>query len=231
MQFDFTRLPSQIIYKILTASVTPRPIAWVTTRSAEGINNAAPYSFFNVMGHEPPTVAIGVMRDPARGRKDTAANILAQREFVVHLVPHRLAESMSLTSAGLPSDKDELKHAGVDVVEADTVRAPRIVAAPVAFECKASHCIETGPDQYVMLGVVHRAHIDDRYVLSREQGYIDAPALDLVSRLHGSGWYGHFPEMFKLERPSSGAAVLDRPTETNVADNAACREPKVRSTR
>lgn len=207
MRFDLTSLPAQINYKLLTATVVPRPIAWVTSRSASGINNAAPYSFFNVMGHEPPTVAVGILRDPSRGQKDTAENILSQKEFVIHLVPLRLAHVMSSTSAGLPPEEDELEHAGIEVVEADVVHAPRILDAPVAFECISTHCIETGPKQFMVIGRVLRAHIADEFVMNAEQGYIDVQALNLISRLHGSGWYGKFPEMMKIERPQSAQAV------------------------
>lgn len=203
MQFDMTSLPAQINYKLLTATVVPRPIAWVTTRSAAGIDNAAPYSFFNVMGHEPPTVVIGVLRHPERVHKDTSQNILSQKEFVVHLVSSQLIHAMSKTSESLPPDEDELRHAGIEVVEADAVRASRIVAAPVAFECVSTHCIETGPGQFVVIGRALRAHIDDRLVIDAERAYIDTPALDLVSRMHGSGWYGKFPEFIELERPQS----------------------------
>jgi len=208
MHFDLTKLPAQIAYKLLTATVTPRPIAWVTSRSAAGINNAAPYSFFNVMGHEPPTVALGVLRDPLRGQKDTAGNILSQKEFVIHLVPLHLAQAMNMTSAGLPSGVDELIHAGIEVVEADIVNAPRITDAPVAFECVATNCIETGPQQFAVIGRVVRAHIADQFVMDPERGYIDTPALNLISRLHGSGCYGKFPEMMEIERPPSAQAVL-----------------------
>lgn len=159
------------------------------------------------MGHEPPTVAIGVMRDRLRGRKDTAQNILSQKEFVIHLVPLHLAAAMSSTSAGLPPEVDELERAGIKVVESDVVRAPRILEAPVAFECVSMHCVETGPKQFVVIGRVLRAHIADRFVINAEQGYIDAPALNLISRLHGSGWYGKFPEMMEIERPQSAQVV------------------------
>ncbi len=203
MHFDMTSLSAQINYKLLTATVVPRPIAWVTTRSATGINNAAPYSFFNVMGHEPPTVAIGILRHPERGHKDTAQNILSQKEFVVHLVSAQLARAMRETSASLPPEEDELRHAKIEVTEADIVRASRIVKAPVAFECISTHCIETGPEQFVVVGKVLRAHIADRFVMDAARGYIDTPALDLISRMHGSGWYGKFPELMELERPQS----------------------------
>src|SRR6478735_2788149 len=102
MHFDFSALPSQTVYKLLTSTVTPRPIAWVTTISGDGCVNAAPFSFFNVMGHEPPTVAIGLMRRANGDLKDTSANIIENGEFVVNLVPESLMQQMNQTCADYP---------------------------------------------------------------------------------------------------------------------------------
>lgn len=101
MIFDMETLEAQNRYKILTATVTPRPIAWITTLSASGVINAAPFSFFNVMGHEPPTVAIGLLAGSERF-KDTAANILDTGEFVVNLVGEANAEAMNVTCIDAP---------------------------------------------------------------------------------------------------------------------------------
>src|ERR1700727_2918067 len=111
MYFDMETLSAQNRYKILTSSVTPRPIAWVTTLSETGVVNAAPYSFFNVMGHEPPTVVICVLSGGDRF-KDTAANILATNEFVVNLVSQDNAQAMNITCVEAPADVNELELAG-----------------------------------------------------------------------------------------------------------------------
>ncbi|MFN5719966.1 MAG: flavin reductase family protein, partial [Bradyrhizobium sp.] len=116
MFFDMGQLAADIRYKILTATVTPRPIAWVTTRSADGVVNAAPFSFFNVLGHEPPTVALGLLRHPEKGLKDTAENILATGEFVAHLVPRGMADAMNATCVDAPREVDELALAGLRTV-------------------------------------------------------------------------------------------------------------------
>ena len=112
MLFDMEALEAQNRYKILAATVTPRPIAWVTTLSESGVVNAAPYSFFNAMGHEPPTVAIGLLAGSGRF-KDTAANILETGEFVVNLVAETNAEAMNVTCIDAPPDVDELALAGL----------------------------------------------------------------------------------------------------------------------
>jgi len=112
MHFDFSALPAQTVYNILTSTVTPRPIAWVTTVSDKGVVNAAPFSFFNVMGHQPPTVAIGLMRHASGELKDTGANIIENGEFVVNLVPESLVREMNQTCADYPADVDEMAAAG-----------------------------------------------------------------------------------------------------------------------
>ena len=108
MRFDYDALGPGIGYKLMTSTITPRPIAWVSTLGKNGVVNAAPYSFFNAMGHTPPTLALGLLADPARGFKDTARNILDTGEFVVNLVPERLAEAMNLTCINAPPDVSEL---------------------------------------------------------------------------------------------------------------------------
>jgi len=201
MLFDMNELAPDICYKILTSTVTPRPIAWVTTLSPGGVANAAPFSFFNAMGHEPPTVAIGVLRHPERGFKDTSENILSTGEFVVHLVPARMAEAMNATCVNAPPEVDELASAGIRIVPSHKVAPPRIAESPVAFECRNLASIVTGPHQVVVIGRVVCAHVADEFVLDAQRGYIDTPELKLISRMHGSGWYAHSAGLFQMTRP------------------------------
>ncbi len=114
MRFDLEGLDPGFAYKLLAATVVPRPIAWITTQDAQGRVNAAPYSFFNVMGSAPPIVAIGLLADPKRGFKDTARNIMETGEFVVNLVPERLVEAMNVTAVDAPTGTDELRLAGLE---------------------------------------------------------------------------------------------------------------------
>jgi flavin reductase (DIM6/NTAB) family NADH-FMN oxidoreductase RutF len=201
MFFDMSQLAADIRYKILTATVTPRPIAWVTTRSPEGVANAAPFSFFNVLGHEPPTVVLGLLRHPEKGLKDTAENILATGEFVAHLVPHRMVEAMNATCVDAPPEIDELALAGLQTVPSRMVSPPRILGSPVAFECRSVSTVETGLRQVAVIGEVVCAHVADEFVLDAARGYIDTPALDLIARMHGSGWYARPAGLFQLARP------------------------------
>jgi len=202
MRFDLTDLAPELAYKVLASTVTPRPIAWVTTLSPAGIVNAAPYSFFNVVGSEPPTVVLGILSDPKRGFKDTARNILKTGEFVINLVPAALAEAMNTTCMDAPADVSELELAGLSATPSIAVTPPRIAESPVAFECRVVTNLVTGPEQVLVVGRVLTAHVADEYVLDARRAHIDTPRLDLIARLHGSGWYARATDTFQLERPT-----------------------------
>ncbi len=202
MLYDMDNLAPDQRYKILTATVTPRPIAWITTISERGVVNAAPFSFFNVMGHEPPTVTIGLLRNANGEFKDTAANILASGEFVINLVSEAMAAAMNVTCMDAPPEVDELACAGLSAVPSRHVAPPRIAGSPVAFECRSMAAMVTGPRQTLVVGQVLSAHVEDAFVLDAERCHIDTPALGLIARMHGSGWYARSTDLFELRRPS-----------------------------
>lgn len=201
MIFDMGTLPPQDRYKIMTATIVPRPIAWITTLSRGGVLNAAPFSFFNMMGNDPPTVAIGIM--PKAGLlKDTAANILETGEFVVNLVAEADAAAMNLTCIDAPPEVDELDLAGLEATASRFVAPPRIGTARVAFECQVLTSLVTGPLQTIVIGRVLCAHVEDRFVQDAERCHIDTVALELVARMHGGGAYLRSSDLFHLERPN-----------------------------
>lgn len=202
MRFDLDQVDTAIAYKLLAATVMPRPIAWVVTKGSDGVN-AAPYSFFNAMGSAPPTVAIGLLADPERGFKDTARNILDTGEFVVNLVPERLVESMNVTAVNAPSGHNELALAGLQTVASHHIAPPRIAESPVAFECRSLSNVVTGPQQTIVIGQVLAVHVADDYVLDPDKGHIDTPRLDLVARSYGSD-YVRSQDRFSLDRPFWG---------------------------
>ncbi|GAB1361540.1 flavin reductase family protein [Rhodobacter sp.] len=201
MRYDLDEVAEPIAYKLLAATTIPRPIAWVVTKGTDGALNAAPYSFFNVMGSAPPTIALGLMKAPDRGFKDTARNILDTGEFVVNLVPERLVEVMNVTSADAPRGVDELAFAGVATAPSQHVAPPRIADSPVSYECRALSSVVTGPNQTVVIGRVLAVHIEDRFLLDAERAHIDTPALDLVARSFGSD-YVRSRDTFSLARPT-----------------------------
>ncbi|HZU62378.1 MAG TPA: flavin reductase family protein [Novosphingobium sp.] len=199
MHFDLARLAAADRYKLLAATITPRPIAWITSQSASGQRNAAPFSFFNMMSADPPILALGLGRRADGTHKDTAANILATGECVIHLVCRADAEAMNRTCIDAPPGTDELALAGLATLPSLAVAPPRIASAPVAMECRLFQAVEAGQTTIVLAEVLH-LHIADRFV-DPVRLHVDAPAMDLVARLHGAGWYGHAPEMFQMARP------------------------------
>ncbi|MEC7765009.1 MAG: flavin reductase family protein [Pseudomonadota bacterium] len=211
MLFDLDTLETPVVYKLLAASVYPRPIAWVTTLDGNGGVNAAPYSFFNIMGSAPPTLALGLLADPDRGFKDTARNILETGEFVVNLVPEHLAEQMNVTAVDAPRGMDELALAGLTTAPSAKTRPPRIAESPVALECTALSSVVTGPCQTVVIGRIVAMQIDEAFVKDPARGHLHAEALDLVGRTHASG-YVRTKDTFELIRPTW--ATFDRRDET-----------------
>ncbi|WP_322963884.1 flavin reductase family protein [Sphingomonas fuzhouensis] len=202
MHVDMRTLDPASRYKIIGACVTPRPIAWVSSVSAEGVPNLAPYSFFNAIGNDPPMIALGLVAHPAKGAKDTAGNIRATGEFVVHLVDEAHAEAMNRSSYDHPAGVDEGALLGLDMVAAAQVGAPRIASAPVAFECRTRRFLETGPHQFAVLAEIVHAHIADAFVANAERLHFDIAAMNLISRLHGAGWYGRQTDRFEMLRPA-----------------------------
>jgi flavin reductase (DIM6/NTAB) family NADH-FMN oxidoreductase RutF len=200
VRFDLDKVETAIAYKLLAATVVPRPIAWVITEGLGGKINAAPFSFFNVMGSNPPTVAIGLLAEPGKGFKDTARNILDTGQFVINLVPERLVEKMNITAVDAPAGINELALAGIETVPSAHVRPPRIADSPVAFECVNHAAIVTGPHQTVVIGRVLAVHIDKPYVKDATRGHVETQKLDLVARTFGSG-YARTRDTFDLRRP------------------------------
>ncbi len=199
MHWTLTDENAHLAYNLLAATVSPRPIAWVVTRGTLGLN-AAPYSFFNVMGHAPPTVALGLTASGAGGFKDTARNILENGEFVVNLVSEPLADAMNLTAINAPPTVNELELAGLATTPSQFIAPPRITASPVAFECRAISSVVTGPHQTVVIGRVLAVYVQDAFVLNPERGHIDTPAMNLIGRSGGLSYVrGH--DHFELERP------------------------------
>jgi flavin reductase (DIM6/NTAB) family NADH-FMN oxidoreductase RutF len=212
MLFDLDALPVASRYKLLTSTVVPRPIAWVVTQDAAGVLNAAPYSFFNVFGSDPPIVALGIGNRPSGAAKDTGANIAATGEFTVCLVPEDALPAMNITAADFPAGVDELAEADLATLPSTKVRPPRLAASPVALECTLFKTVEMGSHSLVM-GLVRAMHIKDAAVMDPERCYIDSPALGLVGRMHGAGWYTRTGDRLEVKRVSAAelAARKEKP--------------------
>jgi flavin reductase (DIM6/NTAB) family NADH-FMN oxidoreductase RutF len=188
---------------IMNGLVYPRPIAWVSTVSAGGARNLAPFSFFNAFSFSPPTVGIGP--GSRRGiNKDTLANVRATGEFVVNLVSRRMAETANLTSAELSADADEWDVVGVQPVPSDDVLPARVAEAPAAFECRVHRIVDLGsdaePSNSLIIGRVTRVHVLDGAL--GDELLPRAEVLDLVGRMGGDLWIGT-GEPFVLPRPAT----------------------------
>lgn len=200
-RFDTDTLDAELANRLMTALITPRPIAWIVTQDRAGNRNAAPFSFFNILCSWPPIVAVGIQSRPGGAAKDTRANIEALGEFVVNLVPAALTEAMNATSAPAEPGVDELALAGLDILPSTYVAPPRIAGSPVALECRLRQSIAIGADRAILLGDVLATHVSDRAVVDRDRCRIDATALDLIARMHGRGMYLRSTDLFTLPRP------------------------------
>ncbi len=200
MLFDLKEVTNQNAYKLLVATIGPRPIAWVTTQDVDGSVNAAPFSFFNAMSGNPPVVAIGIGGRAPGDVKDTGGNIRRTGEFVVNLVSHKLAQQMNVTAIDFPKEVNELEQAGLTTAPSKRIQPPRIAEAPVSMECERLVIVEVGIDRAVILGRVVAIHVQDDCVLDPERCYIDTPKLDLIGRMHGAGWYARTTDRFEMPR-------------------------------
>lgn len=185
MKFDFENLSEEQRYKLMLATLLPRPIAWVTSQDRNGLVNAAPFSFFNAFGTEPATVGIGVGRNSPTQPKDTCLNIRATEEFVVNLVPFSAAERMRASSMPFPSQVSEVEAVGLSTMPSEKVGPPRISESPASFECKFMQEIRLGGFSLI-LGRIVLLHVRNEAVLDPERLHIDAGELDLIGRMEGA---------------------------------------------
>lgn len=201
MLLDFSALRARDAYNWMIGTILPRPIAWVSTISADGRTNLAPFSFFQGVTSNPPTLMFVPVNNRDGGRKDTVRNIEQVPEFVVNLVSYALADQMNRTSALLPYGESEFEAFGIPSAVSDRVRPPRVAAAPVAFECTLDRIVQIGEGPLaanVVFGRIHLAHVSDA-VLGPD-GQPDPAKLDLVGRMGGEH-YSRTTDRFALKRP------------------------------
>lgn len=200
MQFDIDRMAATDRYELLLGTIVPRPIALITTISSDGAINAAPYSLFNVMGHDPAVAMISVLAHPEQRLKDTASNILATKEFVLNLVSESIAEAMNITCIDAPPGTNELELAKLETTSSVKVKPPRVSESPVAFECRFLTALSFGPNQAIIAGQIVHAYVEDRFVLDRARGLVDTPQLKLIGSMHGATWYARLSDRFEMDR-------------------------------
>jgi flavin reductase (DIM6/NTAB) family NADH-FMN oxidoreductase RutF len=178
-------------YLLMTALVIPRPIGWISTISASGVRNVAPYSYFNLMGSDPFYVAFG-----STGVKDTLANLREVPQFVVNIVTMHLLEKMNFTSGDFPRDEDEFGWAGLTPASAAKVKPLRVAEAKAHLECELVQVV-TDRNTNIVIGRIVHAHVDPSVW---KNGRVDPKLLDPVCRLSGSG-YASLGDLFSVQRP------------------------------
>ncbi|MWB77565.1 flavin reductase family protein [Pseudooceanicola sp. 216_PA32_1] len=192
----------------MIGTIVPRPIAWVTTISADGVVNAAPYSFFNCLSADPPILALGVENRPDRTFKDTVQNIRMTECFTVNIVDRANAGPMSVTAANFDAEVDELEMAGLTAAPGVQVPCPRIAEAPVAFECRRYVGIQVSSAREIVLGRIVMAHVRED-VIDLNTYYSDHARLDAIGRMGGNGYAGTL-DYFDLPTPSVAEVMAMR---------------------
>jgi flavin reductase (DIM6/NTAB) family NADH-FMN oxidoreductase RutF len=212
-------IPSKIahreLYNILISAVAPRPIAWVSSLSASGQANLAPFSFFNAVCAKPPLLAFAPgMRPPRKSEaaadeaqghpgvhvKDTLRNIRETEEYVINVVTYELAEAMNLTSGEYDLGLDEFELAKVASAPSNVVRPRRVAESPVSFECRLRQILNFNPDAEggsLVIGEIVSVHISERHL---KEGRIERDSLDLIGRMGGMQ-YTRTLERFEIVRP------------------------------
>ena len=200
MEFDFGTLAAADRYKLMVSVIVPRPIAWVVTQNEAGLVNAAPYSFFNGVGGDPPLVSISIEGRPGGGLKDTAVNIARSGQFVINLVSDAMAQKMVVTAIDFDPAVSEVTEAELATAPSRHIAPPRIADSPVAFECERYQTVELPHDRHLVIGRILAMHIDEADMENVERLYVDTPKLDLVGRMHGRGWYTRTRDRFDIPR-------------------------------
>jgi flavin reductase (DIM6/NTAB) family NADH-FMN oxidoreductase RutF len=204
-----SELAHKDLYGLLLNSVAPRPIAWVSSVSASGQFNLAPFSFFNVVSVDPPLLGFSPGRRPSRQdkghgeAKDTLQNIRETEEFVVNIVTYELAEAMNLTSGEYDASVNEFEVAKLTPQPSKVVRPPRVAESPVNFECKLYQVLDfsaapTGGS--LVIGKIVSIHINDANL---KDGRLDRNSLDLIGRMGGIQ-YTRTAQRFEMVRPKVG---------------------------
>jgi flavin reductase (DIM6/NTAB) family NADH-FMN oxidoreductase RutF len=215
VRIDINALSPSIQYKLIASTIVPRPIALVTTLSETGTVNAAPFSFFNVMGEDPPILVLGLQTHPDGTLKDTTINIMRDGQFVVHTVDEALAEPMNVCGIRFPRGVDEVRAAGLTVTSSELVKPPRIVEAPVSFECEKVAFLQISPGRQIAIGKVLMMHARDG-LIDEESFRIDGNAYKPIGRLHAL-LYSRQNDRFVLTRPGYEEWLAD-PSSTRARD-------------
>jgi len=200
MQYNTKETDPSALYKLLTGTIIPRPIGWISTVDNQGNNNLAPFSYFNMVSSDPPCVMFSTRRDN-NTNKDTLNNVLQNGEFVVNLVTQNVVEQMNTTSQSVAPTVDEFELAGVTPIDSVSIQPKRVKESLVNFECEMIHHYfiynDSNGGACVVIGKIKTMHIDDSILL--ENNKINLETYKPVARLAGSN-YGMLGEIFSIKR-------------------------------
>ena len=200
MEFNPDTLEASAIYKLLTGSVIPRPIGWISTIDENGINNLAPFSYFNMIGDDPPHVMFSTRRDN-NTNKDTLNNVLTNKQFVVNMVTEDLAEQMNATAQVVPAEVDEFELAGLTPIASIKIKPNRVKESPITFECEMVHHYFLEDHKQggacIVIGRIVMMHIDESVLLDNYK--INMETYKPIARLAGSN-YSKIGEVFSIKR-------------------------------
>lgn len=202
MLLDFADLTPLERYRWLASTVTPRPIAWVSTLSRDGVANLAPFSFFQVISDDPATLMVNVGTRDDGSFKDTLRNVQDNGELVIQLVSFAQAEAMNASAAILPHEVSEFERCAIAQLASERIAPPRVAGAAIAYECRLAELLpypRQAPTCHLIFAEVLLAHVDDAVLT--DKGRVDPHKLDLVGRLGGMA-YSRTRDTFELQRPS-----------------------------
>lgn len=198
MQFNPNEIESSAVYKLLTGSIIPRPIGWISTIDNNGINNLAPFSYFNIVGEK------HIMFSTAKNNgnnKDTLNNILQNNEFVLNMVTEDVVEAMNMTSTELPADEDEFTFANLTPIDSNLIQPKRVKESKISFECKMIHNYTMPHNENIgatmIVGEIVMMHFDESILLDNYK--INLENYKPVARLAGSN-YSKIGEIFSIKR-------------------------------
>ncbi len=200
MQFNPQDLEQTAIYKLLTGIVIPRPIGWISTISEDGINNLAPFSYFNAVGDDPPHVMFSTVHSNNLN-KDTLNNVLATKQFVVNMVTEDLVEQMNRTSQPIPANESEFELAGLTPIASSLVLPPRVKECKITMECEMVHHYQLENSKTggatIVIGKIVLFHIDESVLLDNYK--INLETYKPIARLAGSN-YSKLGDIFSIKR-------------------------------
>lgn len=189
MQLDPEKATPTEVYSTMIRAITPRPIAWVSTISEQGISNLAPFSFFNGICSKPAALMFSPVNRPDGTKKDTVVNIEANGEFVVNVVPYSLAKPMFQSASDFQYEESEFDATGLTSVKSQRVRPPSVGESPIQFECELIQIVNVGEGPLaanVIIGRILLIEIDESIL--NERGKIDPTKVDAIGRMGGLGY-------------------------------------------